>query len=264
MKLVMTVRRSTRSAALVLIALLGCSRETARPAPETPPAPAPVEAPAPQISRDPAEARRLRNLLVDQLKAEGWVHSDRVLAAMRVVPRHLFVPTSTMQQAYEDRALPIGHAQTISQPAVVGVMTQALQMTGKERVLEIGTGSGYQAAVLSVLCREVYTIEIVPALGEEARERLGALGYTNVHVKIGDGYAGWKEFAPFDAVVVTAAPPEVPKALFDQLADGGILVAPIGPSPGVQRLTRFQKVGIAWTKVDLGPVLFVPMIKGGS
>jgi len=252
--------RRAAAIALAIVSSFACSRSSTRARVEESAAVPPASALVP--SRDPEEARRRRNELVDSLRTSGWVTSDRVIQAMRAVPRHLFVPTATLEHAYEDRPLPIGHAQTISQPAVVGLMTQALQTVGTERVLEIGTGSGYQAAILSLLCREVYSIEIVRPLGEEARDRLNELGFKNVQVRIGDGYAGWPEHAPFDAILVTAAPPEIPKALLAQLAEGGVLVAPIGPSPGVQRLMRYRKVHGEVTKEDLGSVLFVPMVEG--
>jgi protein-L-isoaspartate(D-aspartate) O-methyltransferase len=178
------------------------------------------------------------------------------------VPRHRFAPGLSIRRAYEDRPQPIGHDQTISQPTVVAIMTQALRLGGTERVLEIGTGSGYQAAILARLCKEVFTIEIVPPLGEAARDRLKALGYANVHVRIGDGYLGWPEAAPFDRILLTAAPPEIPRALVDQLAEGGILVAPVGEQGEAQRLVRWTKRGGSLKKEDLGAVRFVPMVRG--
>jgi protein-L-isoaspartate(D-aspartate) O-methyltransferase len=181
---------------------------------------------------------------------------------MVAVPRHLFVPGMPLARAYADRPQPIGHEQTISQPTIVAVMTQALALRGGERVLEIGTGSGYQAAVLSRLAREVFTIEIVAPLGETARARLAKLGYANVHVRIGDGYKGWPEEAPFDRVLLTAAPPEIPKALTDQLAEGGILVAPVGPDGAVQELVRWTKRKGKIQEDKLGAVRFVPMVPG--
>ena len=161
------------------------------------------------------------------------VRDPRVLAALAHVPRHELVPDEMREYAYEDRPLPIGHGQTISQPYVVAYMTEQLRLRGDERVLEIGTGSGYQAAVLAELAREVYSIEIVEELGERARADLARLGYSNVHVRVGDGYRGWPEQAPFDAIIVTAAPGHVPQPLIDQLAVGGRLVLPVGRSrPG--------------------------------
>ncbi|MEN8181882.1 MAG: protein-L-isoaspartate(D-aspartate) O-methyltransferase [Myxococcota bacterium] len=169
-----------------------------------------------------------REMLVRELEAAG-VRDPRVLAALRAVPRHEFVPPPERARAYENRPLPIGEGQTISQPFVVAAMSEALELSGDERVLEIGTGSGYQAAVLAELAEEVFSIEIVPSLAREAAERLSRLGYDRVHVRQGDGYAGWPEEAPFDAIVVTAAPDHVPKPLMDQLALGGRLVLPVGP-----------------------------------
>jgi protein-L-isoaspartate(D-aspartate) O-methyltransferase len=183
-----------------------------------------------------------------------------VLQAMRLIPRHLFMPGATLRRAYADQPSPIGHGQTISQPTVVAIMTDALDVKGGERVLEIGTGSGYQAAVLSLLVRDVFTIEIVPELGEMARKRLFELGYRNVHVRVGDGYQGWPEHAPFDRVLLTAAPPEVPMALIEQLQEGGILVAPVGEDGELQRLVRWRKVHGTLQKEDLGSVRFVPMV----
>ncbi len=200
--------------------------------------------------------------LVEQIAADNQIKSPRVLEALRAVPRHEFVPDVPLWLAYSDRPLPIGYEQTISQPTVVALMSDALELTGNERVLEIGTGSGYQAAVLSRLAAEVFTIEIVEPLGESARAKLAALGYTNVHVRIGDGYKGWPEHAPFNRVLLTAAPPEVPRALIDQLAEGGVLVAPVGDQGQAQRLVRYKKQNGKLTREDLGAVYFVPMVPG--
>jgi protein-L-isoaspartate(D-aspartate) O-methyltransferase len=166
-------------------------------------------------------------MVARQIEARG-IDDGEVLAAMRKVPRHLFVPPGLADQAYEDSPLPIGHGQTISQPYIVAYMSEALELTRAQRVLEIGTGSGYQAAVLGELALEVFTIEIVPELGERARVLLGTLGYGNVHVRIGDGYLGWPDKAPFDRIIVTAAPDHVPPPLVEQLAVGGIMVLPVG------------------------------------
>lgn len=203
----------------------------------------------------------LRRRLVSQIAAEGDVKNPRVLEALLKVPRHLFVPQASLVEAYEDEPFSIGQGQTISQPTTVALMTQALELTGHERVLEIGTGSGYQAAVLSVLAREVYTIELVPELGTRARARLEELGYTNVHVRVGDGYQGWPEEAPFDRIVVTAAPTELPARLAQQLREGGALVAPIGEEYEVQKLCRYRKVGGKLNREVLAAVRFVPMVK---
>lgn len=207
---------------------------------------------------DPLAARE--RMIDRQIRSRG-ISDERILAAFRSVPRHAFVDPAMQGSAYGDHALPIGQGQTISQPYMVAIMTQALDPAGEDRVLEIGTGSGYQAAILSVLAREVFTIEIIPELGEPARSRLAALGYRNVEVRIGDGYKGWPERAPFDRILLTAAPPEIPEALVEQLAEGGILVAPVGDAPERQRLVRWTKVKGALKKEDLGAVRFVPMVR---
>jgi protein-L-isoaspartate(D-aspartate) O-methyltransferase len=197
--------------------------------------------------------------LVEQVKFHGSVRDPRVLKAVETVPRHLFVPGEPVDIAYEDRPLPIGHGQTISQPTVVAMMSEALDLHGSERVLEIGTGSGYQAAILTMLAKEVYSIEVVEPLAKEAGARLKELGYS-VNVRAGDGYRGWPEAAPFDRIIVTAAPPEIPKALLDQLAEGGVLVAPVGQ--GVQQLVRIRKEHGELHREHLGLVVFVPMVPG--
>jgi protein-L-isoaspartate(D-aspartate) O-methyltransferase len=219
------------------------------------------DGPVGATASDPPEARALRLRLVDALSPE--LHSERVRDALRRVPRHLFAPSLSLAEAYADRPQPIGMGQTISQPLIVGLMTQALDLEGSEHVLEIGTGSGYQAAVLSVLAAQVDSIEIVPSLGESARARLQELGYENVMVRIGDGYGGWPERAPFERIILTAAPREVPQALFDQLALGGVLVAPVHSSPWEQRLLRYTKTSNGIRVEDLGGVRFVPMVPGG-
>ena len=192
----------------------------------------------------------------EQIEARG-VRDPAVLAAMRAVPRHELVPESRAEHAYEDRPLQIGHAQTISQPYVVAAMSEALDLDANERVLEIGTGSGYQAAVLSKLSREVFSIEIVGPLAERARADLARLGYDNVQVRTGDGYRGWPEQAPFDAIVVTAAPDHVPQPLLDQLALGGRLVMPVGDT--FQELIRITRSEDGFVRETLFPVRFVPM-----
>lgn len=210
-------------------------------------------------SEDPPVARALREHLVDHVVALG-VRDLRVLDAMREVPRHLFAPEHDLQRAYGDHPLSIGHEATISQPSVVGIMSEALELSGRERVLEIGTGSGYQAAVLCRLARHVDTVEVIPDLAERAAARLASVGCSNVDVHMGDGWAGWPERAPYDRVVVTAAPEVLPAALLDQLADGGFLVVPVGSQTRDQRLERWKKVGEALYKQDLGAVRFVPMV----
>lgn len=211
---------------------------------------------------DPPVARAMRAALVQSLAENGRVRSGRVRDAIGRVPRHRFVPDASLADAYGDWPLPIGGGQTISQPSIVGEMTEALELRGTERVLEIGTGSGYQAAILSLLAREVYTVEIVEELGVRAERRLFELGHRNVHVRIGDGYAGWIENAPFDRVILTAAPREIPKALLDQLAEGGVLVAPEGEQGKPQSLMRVRRTNgqLVWEELDV--VRFVPMIRG--
>lgn len=183
--------------------------------------------------------------------------------AIARVPRHRFVPSHWAAAAYANRPLPIGHGQTISQPFIVALMTQLLDPQPEDRVLEIGTGSGYQAAVLAQLVARVHTIEIVQPLGEQAAERLRELGYTNIEVRIGDGYLGWPEAAPFDGILLTAAPPEVPQPLIDQLAPGGRLIAPVGPQGGIQHLLLMRKEPDGRTLTSkLLQVRFVPLTRG--
>jgi protein-L-isoaspartate(D-aspartate) O-methyltransferase len=208
---------------------------------------------------DLTEYDRARERMVrSQIEARG-IRDPQVLVAMRQVPRHLFVPVHTRGSAYRDIPLPIGEGQTISQPYIVALMTEMLELTGKERVLEIGTGSGYQAAVLSMLAHEVYTVERLPSLARNAEELLRQLGYTNINVRIGDGTLGWAEHEPHDAIIVTAAPPEIPSPLLDQLADGGRLVAPIGPR-WTQTLVRVRRKGEKLHKEYLTSVAFVPLV----
>ena len=195
-------------------------------------------------------------MVATQIEARG-VHDSRVLDVMRRVERHRFVPESVLDAAYADHPLGIGFGQTISQPYIVAVMTEAARVRPGARVLEIGTGSGYQAAVLAELAGEVDTIEPIEPLAREAAARLAALGYRNVNVRAGDGYRGWPERAPFDAIVVTAAPPEIPQPLLDQLALGGRLVAPVGV--GEQELVVVKRTAAGLTTRSLLPVRFVPM-----
>jgi protein-L-isoaspartate(D-aspartate) O-methyltransferase len=203
------------------------------------------------------EARQRQQMVQEQIRARG-VTVPRVLAAMQEVPRHLFVPESERAQAYEDHPLPIGAGQTISQPYIVALMTALLDLKPQARVLEIGTGSGYQAAVLSRLAGEVYTVEIVPQLAERARDTLTRLGYGNVHVRVGDGYRGWPEAAPFDGILLTAAPSAVPPPLLAQLKPGGRLVLPIGGfDQDLVVMTKRADGSIQQDKVL--PVRFVPM-----
>ena len=211
---------------------------------------------APGVPADAWEGPR-REMVRTQLKARD-ITDEAVLAVMERVPRHLFVPEAERFRAYADHPLPIGLRQTISQPYIVAFMTQALQVEEGDRVLEIGTGSGYQAAVLSHLAAEVYSIEILPALAEQAAERLSVLGYDNVRVRAGDGYFGWPEHAPFDGIMVTAAPDHVPPRLVEQLAPGGRLVMPVGER--YQELIRITGGEDGETTLErLLPVRFVPM-----
>jgi protein-L-isoaspartate(D-aspartate) O-methyltransferase len=187
-----------------------------------------------------------------------------VLAAFAEVPRRLFVPERIQDDADADRPLPIGYGQTISQPYVVAYMTERLALTGAERVLEVGTGSGYQAAILARLAAQVFSVEVVPELAERAREVLAALGLTNVRLRIGDGALGWPEEAPFDRIIVTAAAPDVPAALVDQLAPGGRMILPVGPELDVQMLRVIDKGNDgANLETDLLPVRFVPLTHAG-
>ncbi len=208
------------------------------------------------VTRDDEAERRAR-MVETQIVARG-VRDPRVLAAMREVPRHLFVDPAQREHAYEDHPLPIAGNQTISQPYIVALMTELAEITPGERVLEIGTGSGYQSAVLSRLAREVYSIEIVPELARASGERLRRLGYGNVSVKEGDGYRGWSEHAPFDAIIVTAAPDRIPQPLLDQLAPGGRMVIPVGSFFQELKVLSKDKNGKISEK-DILPVRFVPM-----
>jgi protein-L-isoaspartate(D-aspartate) O-methyltransferase len=192
-----------------------------------------------------------------QIRARG-VTDERVLTALRKVPRHLFVPEPHRIRAYDDTPLPIGFDQTISQPYIVAYMSEVLEPKATDRVLEIGTGSGYQAAVLGELAGEVYTIEIVEPLAAQARETLAGLGYTNIQVRQGNGYLGWPEAAPFDKIIVTAAPDEVPPLLVEQLAVGGVLVVPVGRGEQVMTIVRKTERGV--TTTETLPVRFVPMV----
>jgi protein-L-isoaspartate(D-aspartate) O-methyltransferase len=209
----------------------------------------------PQSPSDDYKAAR-EQMVREQIEARG-IRDARVLAAMRKVPRHLFVPPEEQGEAYNDYPLGIGHAQTISQPYVVAYMTEALELKPRDRVLEIGTGSGYQAAILAELVAEVYSIEIVEALAKEAETRLRRLGYSNVQVRAGDGYRGWPEAAPFDAIIVTAAPDHIPQPLVDQLREGGRMVLPLGLWD--QELVRLRRSREGILRESLLPVRFVPM-----
>jgi protein-L-isoaspartate(D-aspartate) O-methyltransferase len=207
---------------------------------------------------DEFEARRLQ-MVKEDIEARG-VKDKLALDAMRKVPRHLFVEESQRRQAYNDYPLPIGEGQTISQPFVVALMTEALRLTGGERALELGTGSGYQAAVLAEIVKEVYTIEIRQGLYTMVRDRLQKLGYRNVQVKLGDGYFGWQEHAPFDAIIVTAAANHIPPPLIAQLKEGGRLIIPVGSTVFSQNLMLLTKEKGKQKMTELGGVRFVPLV----
>lgn len=192
-----------------------------------------------------------------QIQARG-VKDEKVLQTMRKVPRHFFVPDGLKPYAYADEPLPIGEGQTISQPYIVAYMTEALELKGEEKVLEVGTGSGYQTAILAEIVKEVYTIEIVSTLSQKAKELLQRLGYTNIQFRIGDGTFGWQENAPYDAIMVTAAPPSVPKRLQEQLRFSGRMIIPVGE--GFQELVLITRGKKDFKKKRLLPVRFVPLI----
>lgn len=209
------------------------------------------------VNSNPDYEQARRNMVEYQIKARG-IKDKRVLAAMLKVPRHLFVPEEMKDMAYRDEPLPIGYGQTISQPYIVAYMTEALKLRPEDKVLEIGTGSGYQTAILAELVRDVYTIEIIPELSERAQETLKNLGYTNIEFLIGDGSKGWPEKAPFDAILVSAAPAEVPPALVEQLQINGRLVIPVGTDS--QELVLIKKTKKGLEKTRLIGVRFVPLI----
>lgn len=201
---------------------------------------------------------KLRNEMVKTQIENRGVKDSATLDALRKVPRHSFVPTDQVANAYEDRPLSIGYGQTISQPYIVGYMTEIIQPRADQKVLEIGTGSGYQAAVLAEIVSKVYTIEIVEELGKQATTRLKNLGYKNIEVKTADGYHGWKEHAPFDAIVVTAAAEFIPPPLKEQLKDGGRMIIPVGSPYMTQQLMLIEKTGKSYRTTSKMPVRFVP------
>jgi protein-L-isoaspartate(D-aspartate) O-methyltransferase len=211
---------------------------------------------APAPAAVDADLQRRIAMVASQIESRG-IRDGRVLDALRRVPRHRFVPLSLYDEAYSDRPLPIGHDQTISQPYIVALMTEAIRPHAQMKVLEIGTGSGYQAAILGECTREVYTIEIVPELARRSAELLSELGYANVHVRAGDGFDGWPEQAPFDAIVVTAAPADIPEPLLAQLAPGGRLVIPVGVD--TQDLVLVERTAEGLRRRTITAVRFVPM-----
>jgi protein-L-isoaspartate(D-aspartate) O-methyltransferase len=232
---------------LALLILTGC-------------APATLAPPLPTAVVDPYTGERAA-MVHEQIAGRG-VRNSAVLAALSKVERHRFVPEEYMRAAYADHPLPIGYGQTISQPYIVALMSEALGIKPGDRVLEIGTGSGYQAAVLAEMGVEVYTVEIIPELARQATAVLDELGYSNVHTQNADGYFGWEAHAPYDAIIVTAAPDHLPQALGQQLKEGGRLVIPIGPVGSVQTLWLFEKQGGELTATNLGAVSFVPLTGG--
>jgi protein-L-isoaspartate(D-aspartate) O-methyltransferase len=238
----------TRLFSLSLVTAVGCASE--------PGAQSPAVAAQNTATASDSFALARERMVDDQIRARG-IRAPAVLTAMRKVPRHRFVPAEVTHMAYNDHAVPIGLGQTISQPYIVAYMTDAADISRRDRVLEIGTGSGYQAAILGEVAREVYTIEIIPELAEGARKTLAELGYTNVQARTGNGYLGWPESAPFDAILVTAAPHEVPQALVDQLAPGGKMVIPVGEI--VQNMMIIEKTRNGVVERRTIPVRFVPM-----
>ena len=216
---------------------------------------------------DVARERLLEEIEEEVRQTASWTGrtavSPRVMAAIVRVPRHRFVPASDHPFAYINRPLSIGHGQTISQPYIVAIMTDLLDLKEDDRVLEIGCGSGYQAAVLAEMTGEVYSVEVVPELAEEARTRLARLNYANVHIRVGDGYEGWPDLAPFDAIIVTSAPPSIPEALVEQLKPGGRLVIPVGSAGDTQTLYRCERTSVGQLECSgTLPVAFVPMVPG--
>lgn len=254
---------------LLLLLICACQTEVATPSPtsvstKAPPTikPAPTQTettPPTQIPDD--NFVQARALMVDEQIAPRGIDNEEVLLAMRKVPRHKFVPDDMIDLAYNDHPLPIGYGQTISQPFIVALMTQTLNPKPGQRILEIGTGSGYQAAVLAELGVDVYTIEIIPELADQAAQRLNDLGYANIHTLNADGYFGWEDFAPFDAIIVTAAPDHLPQPLANQLTENGRLVIPIGPVGFLQTLWLFEKIEGELQATNLGGVTFVPFTR---
>jgi len=264
--------RSRWAAVLTVLVLVACTPRAVPPAAPTEPtltpgAPPTATALAPAELAGPPTAdpyREIREHMVATTIASRGISDPDVLDAMRSVPRHAFVPDEYLDQAYEDHPLPIGYGQTISQPYIVAWMTELLELEPGKKVLEIGTGSGYQAAVLAALDGiEVYTIEIVPELAERAGAQLASAGYADVHAQQGDGYYGWPEHAPFDAIIVTAAPDHLPQPLAAQLKEDGRLVVPIGPPGSYQSLWRFTNENGELRAENLGGVIFVPFTGEG-
>ena len=251
------LRRVALAIVLAAAATAGMAAQRPNELRTTPPQRNPLQANqgTPVQSNDPWAAPR-HDMVELQIRERG-VHQPEVLRAMEAVPRHLFIPEEHRDQAYSDAPQPIGWGQTISQPYIVALMTELLELRPGDKVLEIGTGSGYHAAVLSRVAGEVYTIEIIDQLGRQAKTTLQQLGYQNVHVKVGDGYQGWPGEQPFDAIILTAAPPKIPQPLIDQLKVGGRMVVPVGSY--VQDLMLLTKTAQGVEKRTVAPVRFVPM-----
>jgi len=245
-----TVNRRTPVGLLVLV-LIACTISSCLPPAATSPPP------TASAATDPFAAER-ELMVANHLRARD-ITDDTVLAAMAAVPRHHFVPEEYLRQAYGDHPLPIGYGQTISQPYIVALMTQLAEVKPGDKVLEVGTGSGYQAAVLAEVGAEVYSVEIIPELAATARQQLDELGYTSVTTAVRDGYYGWSEHSPFDAIVVTAAPDHVPPSLIQQLVDGGRLVIPVGPPGAYQTLWLIERKGDDLARRSIGLVRFVPL-----
>jgi len=250
---------------LVLLALLSAYLVVRTSTPKVTPSPTIAPTSTPLAPGDEVIFTQQRERMVIETIERRGITDEDVLRAMRAVPRHLFVPEEERDWAYGDFPLPIGYGQTISQPYIVALMTELLALKEGDKVLEIGTGSGYQAAILAEIPGvEVYTLEIVPALAENACQRLRDLGYTTVHCQQGDGYYGWPEYGPFDAIIVTAAPDHVPPPLVEQLAEGGRMVIPVGPPGGYQTLWKFVKQPDGELQAfNMGGVAFVPFTGAG-
>lgn len=256
-KIQRTILAIALASVLSLIFLTACARVTPSPTPTEKPSPTPEPSPTPTAVTDRFFHERQR-MVGTQIRARG-VSDEAVLTAMETAPRHEFVPAKYLKQSYADHPLPIGYGQTISQPFIVAWMTELLEIENGDKVLEIGTGSGYQAAVLAEITDQVYTVEIIEELEKSAEERLERLGYTKIKVKHADGYYGWEEYAPYDAIIVTCAPDHIPQPLVQQLKDGGRMVLPVGPPGGYQSLWLLRKQGDQVLTQNLGGVRFVPL-----
>ncbi len=251
------IQKTIMAIALASMLLFTACAEVTSPPTSTMEMPSPTPEPTPTAIIDSFFHAR-QQMVWNQIRARG-VSDEAVLAAMETVPRHEFVLPKYLEQAYADHPLPIGYGQTISQPFIVAWMTELLELERGDKVLEIGTGSAYQAAVLAEITDQVYTVEIIEELEKSAEERLKELGYTQVKVKHADGYYGWEEYAPYDAIIVTCAPDHIPQPLVQQLKDGGRLVLPVGPPGGYQSLWLITKQGEQVLTKNLGGVTFVPL-----